>query len=181
MRTPRCKVEGCTPKDYYGKGYCGYHYRITRYDAAAGGSVKRKPIAEFDGDGNKRCAHCNCWKPVDEFERARNTRASNASYTSYCKLCTSLKLRVSRLGLTLQQYDELFDAQEGRCAICRRPEDITGKSLSIDHDHSCCPGTKACGRCVRGLLCTNCNTGIGMLGDSTDTLLSAFNYLKGRL
>jgi len=179
MRKPRCKVEGCTPKDYYAKGYCGYHYRLTRYDASATSPVRRKPLAALDGHGNKQCAHCGSWRPLDEFSRNRNTD-KGISYTNYCKTCTSLKLRVRRMGLSLAQYDELFDSQGGVCAICNQPEEIFGRSLSIDHDHSCCPGTKACGKCVRGLLCTPCNTGIGMLRDSPETLLNAFNYLKGR-
>ena len=177
MRKPRCKVEDCTPTDYYAKGYCGYHYRITKYDAQFPTSARRV-APKTDGAGNKLCFHCAAWKPVDDFSRTRKN-AQVLHSTNYCKTCTSLKLRVRRMGLTLEQYDQLFDLQEGTCAICRKPEAIQGRSLSIDHDHSCCAGTKACGKCVRGLLCTPCNTGIGMLGDSPTNLLNAFNYLKG--
>lgn len=53
-------------------------------------------------------------------------------------------------GLTPQAYDELLAAQDGVCAICRRPP---GKNaLSVDHDH-------ASGR-IRGLLCPPCNRSV---------------------
>lgn len=57
--------------------------------------------------------------------------------------------------LTPEAYWALWDAQNGRCAICLGR---SSRRLSVDHDHSCCPGKTSCGKCVRGLLCTmNCN------------------------
>lgn len=63
-------------------------------------------------------------------------------------------------GLSLEEYDFLYEAQEGRCAICRepRPRRSRGKErserrLSVDHDHRS-------GK-VRGLLCYRCNTTLG--------------------
>jgi hypothetical protein len=57
------------------------------------------------------------------------------------------------------------------CAICRQPERTPGRALAVDHDH-------ATGE-VRGLLCGNCNRGIGFLGDSAELLESAAGYLRG--
>lgn len=55
-----------------------------------------------------------------------------------------------------EDYDFLFKAQRGRCAICRtRPED--DRKLCIDHDHET--------GIVRGLLCDRCNLGLGHLED----------------
>lgn len=70
----------------------------------------------------------------------------------------------------------MLDDQDNRCAICslefrekRRP--------CIDHDHNCCQGDRACSECVRGLLCSTCNTGLGNFRDNPDLLEAAIVYL----
>lgn len=83
---------------------------------------------------------------------------------------------VRRYGLTLDQYDTLLQEQGGVCAICGTGN-ANGRRLSIDHDHSCCPGSKACGRCVRALLCANCNLVLGHAKDSAERLRAAADYL----
>lgn len=50
--------------------------------------------------------------------------------------------------------------------------------MHIDHDHSCCPGKGSCGKCVRGILCRNCNVGLGFLKDSIPRLEDAISYLS---
>ena len=65
-------------------------------------------------------------------------------------------------------YDVLYEAQHGCCAICSEPEEKFSW-LCIDHDH-------VTGR-VRGLLCPNCNRGLGLLGDSEHLLQKAKDYL----
>lgn len=75
-------------------------------------------------------------------------------------------------------YDVLYEAQGGTCAICHI---ATGarKRLSVDHDHACCPGPESCGKCVRGLLCTNCNRNVlGYLREDIDALTRAIEYLR---
>lgn len=76
----------------------------------------------------------------------------------------------------LQWYDETLESQGGGCAICSAPpkED---KFMCVDHDHSCCPGSKSCGKCVRGLLCLSCNVQIGFL-EKKEWLDTATKYLK---
>lgn len=61
-------------------------------------------------------------------------------------------------------------AQGGNCAICLTPPK---RWFAIDHDH-------ATGK-VRGLLCTNCNTGIGMLKDDLEVLHRAQVYLSAQI
>lgn len=70
----------------------------------------------------------------------------------------------------------MLEAQGGGCAICGTPPN--GRRLSVDHDHSCCPGVKTCGKCVGGLLCNRCNVGIGNLQDSPEILERALAYLR---
>lgn len=73
-----------------------------------------------------------------------------------------------KYGITLDDYQKLYDEQNGVCAICGKPCDL-GR-LAVDHDHET-------GR-IRGLLCRRCNTAIGLLGDSLDGVLRAVDYLN---
>lgn len=76
---------------------------------------------------------------------------------------------LSKYGLTVEQYDAMLAAQGGVCAICVYSP-LTGKPLHVDHDHRT--------NKVRGLLCGNCNTALGMFEDDPETLTSAIAYLK---
>lgn len=78
-------------------------------------------------------------------------------------------------GITVEQFDSMLEKQNGVCAICKQE---SKSSLHIDHDHNCCPGKKVCGKCVRGLLCSNCNNGLGRFKDSVESLGNAMDYLK---
>lgn len=50
--------------------------------------------------------------------------------------------------------------------------------LVVDHDHRCCPrGHYSCGKCVRGLLCSQCNAAAGMLRDDPALARSLADYL----
>lgn len=82
--------------------------------------------------------------------------------------------------LTPEGYDELLASQGGGCAICHAVEPGGNGRFHVDHDHRCCDGKKSCGECIRGLLCSRCNVGIGMLGDSVDHLFAAAAYIIER-
>lgn len=82
---------------------------------------------------------------------------------------------LTNYGITIEQYDEMLAAQDGRCAICRRPETKRGpkggtRRLSVDHVHD---GTQR----VRGLLCLSCNSGLANFLESTEVLSRAIDYL----
>ncbi len=72
----------------------------------------------------------------------------------------------TRYGITLEEYEALNVAQDGRCAICRGWE---GKRLHVDHDHDT-------GR-IRGLLCPRCNRALAQVGDDMGGLLRYMEYL----
>jgi hypothetical protein len=82
-------------------------------------------------------------------------------------------------GITEEQYNALLEAQGGACAICGRTPELAGrgKRLVVDHDHQCCRGTGACGKCVRGLLCQWCNRILGLAQDDPARLSAAMSYL----
>jgi len=75
-------------------------------------------------------------------------------------------------GIGLVEYQQMFAAQKGLCAICQTPGDSSFKkrTLGVDHDHK--TGV------VRGLLCDLCNKGIGQFLDRPDFLRSAAAYLS---
>ena len=89
----------------------------------------------------------------------------------------------TRYRMTPEGLEALRAKQGGLCAICRQAEgdkyaDGRLKDFSIDHDHTCCPGERSCGRCVRGLLCRKCNVGIGNLRETPAILRAAADYIQ---
>jgi hypothetical protein len=79
--------------------------------------------------------------------------------------------------MTPEHYDQLLLSQNNVCAVCQQ-ECKTTRGLAVDHDHKCCPGNKSCGKCIRGLLCSNCNRAIGMLQEDISILNRAIEYLS---
>lgn len=76
-------------------------------------------------------------------------------------------------GISLDDYEAMSNAQDGKCALCgheaRGGRGIV-RRLYVDHCHTT--------GIVRGLLCINCNTGLGSFGESTLRLSQAIDYLK---
>lgn len=85
-----------------------------------------------------------------------------------------IKTKRSRYNLTREEYDELVEQSQGLCAICRRPESLTLQGrvcmLAIDHCHKT-------GK-VRGMLCSECNKGLGNFNDDTGRMAKAITYLE---
>ncbi|MDH6625707.1 hypothetical protein M2271_003518 [Streptomyces sp. LBL] len=81
--------------------------------------------------------------------------------------------------LTRDEYAAKVEAQSGGCAVCGHPPGV--RALAVDHDHACCPLTPTCGRCTRGLLCANCNIGIGLFDEDAARLGRVVSYLSGAL
>lgn len=75
---------------------------------------------------------------------------------------------LSRYGLTVEQYEQMYRDQNGTCAICHGVN-TNGRRLHVDHDH-------ATGK-VRALLCHNCNFVIGYAKENPDILLASIGYL----
>jgi Autographiviridae endonuclease VII len=77
--------------------------------------------------------------------------------------------------LSAGDYQSLLSAQNGVCAICRQPETVRRRDgslrpLHVDHSHT--SGD------VRGLLCSGCNSALGLLKENVSTLHSAISYLQ---
>jgi hypothetical protein len=140
---------------------------------------------------DKTCTGCKQEKSLTEFF-SRGGKLSHL-YKSQCKLCMQAKRqewaeqnreqlndwrrnnwvasgrRFRRRGATQKMYDEMYEAQKGCCALCNEPEEKFSW-LCIDHDHET-------GK-IRGLLCPNCNRGIGLLGDDANLLKKAAEYIE---
>lgn len=72
---------------------------------------------------------------------------------------------MSKYGIPLSEYNRMASEQNSMCRICGE----VGENLFVDHSH-------ATGK-VRGLLCNNCNAGLGMFRDNPEFLVSAISYL----
>jgi len=129
---------------------------------------EEKPLNRFHMNKTYKDGHINkCKNCVYEYDK--KYRADNYDR----KRCVKLQ---NRYGITLEQYDQMFDEQSGVCAICGNAEDVTDPRsgavlrLSVDHNHET-------GK-VRGLLCQRCNKGLGLFKDNTNSLLDAIKYLE---
>jgi hypothetical protein len=71
----------------------------------------------------------------------------------------------SRYGISLAQYEAMRSSQKELCAVCQKPG-----VLHVDHHHSTDK--------VRGLLCHNCNVGLGYFKESPEALERAAAYLR---
>jgi len=132
------------------------------------------------------CRTCGELRPISEFSVSRNYKTGKSWHRRRCRACDAIYGRSWRVAnpfahrrsvlkrlynIELEEYERLYDAQGGGCAICGQPErsKITGL-LVVDHNHD----TKK----VRGLLCTNCNIAIGHLRDDPNVLRAAALYLE---
>lgn len=79
------------------------------------------------------------------------------------------KLNLKKYGLTLEQHQKIYDQQRGCCALCGIHERELDRALHIDHCHQT-------GK-VRGLLCFDCNTGLGKFCDDPELLFAAVKYI----
>lgn len=85
-----------------------------------------------------------------------------------CRDCCKSRDMKALYGITLQDYNTMFDEQDGVCAICFAPPNRN--RFNIDHDHS--TGE------VRGLLCWRCNVTLGKVADDPELLRQMANYLE---
>lgn len=133
----------------------------------------------------KVCTSCNRELELDNFCKQSSTNDGLAYQCKECKKKEREKYKNKHMeyklkynySITKAEYNEMYTKQRGLCAICGKQEssrDSNGKPkyLAVDHHHT--NGE------VRGLLCSNCNTGIGLLGDNIDNLKSAIKYLEER-
>lgn len=139
----------------------------------------------------KTCTRCRETKPRAYFHAMKHGRDGLAAMCKRCHVETTRERRnrdaasikrtgkyawrshiKGKYGITEAEYLRLQEWSQGGCAICGERPDIEArrvKRLSVDHNH-------VTGK-VRGLLCTNCNGGLGKFKDSVRLLRIAMAYL----
>lgn len=145
-------------------------------------------------DGDKLCSSCRERKPSKDFHK---DSSSKRGVVYYCKKCANSKSREwhkvnmavgapgwerrrkayrdyhykRTYGVSLEYVENLLLEQEGKCNICGVTLQLFKSGhLHLDHCHE----TKR----IRGILCTNCNRGLGHFQDSVDNLTKAIEYLQ---
>lgn len=132
----------------------------------------------------KRCSTCREIKSLLEFHK---DSTKGQGRCNECKMCRSKRSKTwhsktknkcwwlkRKFGITLEQYDRMFEEQGGVCVICGKEETSTFQGiirrLAVDHDHKT-------GK-IRGLLCANCNLTLGYAKDDIIILSRMIAYLK---
>lgn len=73
-------------------------------------------------------------------------------------------------GITLKDYENMLEKQDYKCKICKKEQETLKKPLVVDHNHTT-------GK-IRGLLCDNCNVGLGRFNDSVSLCKECVKYLE---
>lgn len=172
-----CSIDGCNDKRYC-RGFCSKHYqRFSRYGHT------NLPTSRSEQLFNEGRAFCSCCQTTKELEYFGEDKQTKTGKRRYCLECESEKSKEQytkhrsrvrnailkyRFGIELPDYNRIFESQSGVCKICGGPPQR--RYLSVDHHH-------VTGK-VRGLLCQNCNAGIGMFKENPVLLQAAITYLK---
>ena len=139
-------------------------------------------MTKFYCDLYKTCMACGTEKYFTEFYlRNKKTGGRHSS----CKECDKARVKSRHqenpdrtrnndlkrnYGITLKEHQDMYNEQNGLCAICKKEGDGRWKKLCVDHDHKT-------GK-VRKLLCRNCNMVLGQVEDNIHILQSMIQYLQ---
>ena len=152
---------------------------------------------------HKVCVKCKEEKPVQEFNQSKPRKDGLYPYCKHCSQKAKLEIRIknpisedtrklyknnyrskypfrqkeydrrralAKFKLTLEEYKTMLNSQDNCCAICKKHEESSKVSLAVDHCHTT--------NKIRGLLCSNCNTALGLFNDSKELLQVAILYLE---
>lgn len=188
-----CKFPGCEIVRS-SRGYCRSHYAQLRYN-----NFDESKMAPIRGGGqpSKECSYQGCHRisvarglcdghyriyrnegdlrPIQDVHRIQDGEicvypgcTNRPQMKGVCKSHVKLK---STYRMSDETIIELFT--DPTCFSCGSKENI-----HVDHDHSCCQGNNSCGGCVRGTLCSGCNTALGLVRESVETLASLIRYVE---
>lgn len=128
----------------------------------------------------KPCIKCSEVKLLESFTRKKDNADGRLNTCKMCERVRKAKYKPSpeksrqyylkhEFGITVDDYDTLFESQNGCCAICN-DSPLENRRLAVDHCHT--DGT------VRGLLCFRCNATLGKFNDDVLLFQKAIDYLS---
>lgn len=135
----------------------------------------RLPLSDFGWKNKQKgwlqayCKECNKQANREHYQKNKKSYKDKArayEMSKGGKACIRYNITPEALVLLTSRYD-------GMCWICQE-----NPGTDVDHDHSCCPSGVSCGKCIRGMLCRDCNVAIGHMRDDVDRLSRAINYLQ---
>lgn len=127
-----------------------------------GGLHQYEPLNKYNKRG---CPFC------ERSRVARNNKIWRKRNPDKQKLIDKRADLKKHFGISKEQYDSMMLSQSGTCAICQNVCP-SGRELAVDHDHNT--------NKIRGLLCCNCNRGLGLFKDDMNRLFRAADYIKQR-
>ena len=192
----RCTVENCS-FEHHARGLCATHYAQLKRGVTQFGAIRTRVAVKPD-----ECIEDGCCEPVkakglckmhyqrllrhghtkrkDRSKPFDNCSVDGCTHVLYSNgMCSNhyQKSRVlKKLGISFDDYLTMLKEQNGVCKICKQPETTSNghsgkiKDLAVDHCHTS-------GK-VRGLLCSSCNSGLGLFKDDVSVLKSAIEYLS---
>ena len=120
----------------------------------------------------KRCTKCSIKYPATKafFYKEKLGKDGLKSICIPCyKDMVNERYRKEKYGVTTDDYNKMFNDQDGCCAICDTRQEDQDCSMAVDHCHVTMK--------VRGLLCHKCNVALGLLKDDPLVILEAAKYL----
>jgi hypothetical protein len=150
VRTKKCSI-------------CRNTRRIKNFRVTTRGN-KKPPEKRTSSSYEPFCLDCSRKRMKERISKYRESNPRDY-YNSF----RSWKFR-TKYGITISQYDAMYESQEGCCKICLRHASETKRGLVVDHDHEV--------KRARSLLCDSCNRGLGMFQDNPEILSAAVSYLQ---
>jgi hypothetical protein len=189
-----CTAPGCDSDRVIARGYCPKHYaKFRKYGTPAPLTfVAPAKLCAFWDCGRSAGRHDYCkahmrqlrstgevWSLLEQecIHCGASLPAKGGRRPTYCQQCRQF-LSAIKHGISADTYKERAAEQGWKCAICASTSPGGKGNLHVDHDHGCCPGSYSCGKCMRGLLCHLCNTGLGLMRDNPSILRAAAEYLE---
>ena len=124
-------------------------------------------VSIHDNIETKNCSKCKQEKHVTDFY----IRSDTNTYRAECKDCHKERELIKKYGVCFTWYANKLEEQDNSCAICNKH--VVSKhadKMCVDHNHK----TNE----VRGILCSNCNTALGLLKEDKETINNLLNYIN---